>query len=430
MPAPRIVALVALASALTIRTDAGAAESLSLERAVDLVLAHDERAAIAERQSDAAAARVDKARSFFFPSVTLTGNYLRRGRKSQFQEYNALSATLQVNLTLFDARSIPLYRTATFERSAAELDAHEAQRLLGFEAADAYLATLGQERVVAAAQHRVDFARQNLADARGRAGAQLASSNDVTKAELEQATAERELVRAQGDLERAYLELGHLVGADLAPPLLEPRSLLDAAGAPAGEPGTLVAQAETRRLDVAADREHARAAVEFAREPRMRWFPALGLTGQYRATNEAGLAGNNTDWFLGVTATWLLYDGGTRGADADERDAQAEIAHLSLRADVRRVALEVRTAVTQLASAQQLVVKAQAAVEAARKNVSETSTLYKQGLARALEVANATAALFDAEVALAREGYGLGVALLDLRAALGLDPLGREPKKS
>jgi outer membrane protein TolC len=69
-------------------------------------------------------------------------------------------------------------------------------------------------------------------------------------------------------------------------------------------------------------------------------------------------------------------------------------------------------------------------VAAAQKNVSETSTLYKQGLARALEVADATAGLYDAEVALAQESYQLGVALLDLRAALGLDPLGREPQKS
>jgi outer membrane protein TolC len=440
----RIVTLVALVTA----TAAGAtlftaeraraaepsaaetAQPLSLERALELVLVHDERAAQAAESRVAAEARVDKARSFFFPSLTLTGNYLRRGRASQFQEHNALNATLAVSLTLFDARGIPLYRQAAYERRAATLEESESRRLLGFEAADAYLATLGQERVVAAAQHRLEFARQSLADAKGRASAQIASSNDVTKAELEAATAERELVRAQAQLETAYLELGHLVGARVAPPLVEPRPLLDAAATPGGDAKTLVAQAQARRLDIAANREHARSAEEFAREPGMRWLPALGLTGQYKASNEAGLAGSHTDWFIGLTATWVVFDGGVRSADAEERGAEAEIARLDVRAGLRQVALDVEKALVELAHAQELEGKAQAAVDAARKNVSETNALYKQGLARALEVADATAGLYDAEVALAQESYGLGVALLDLRAALGLDPLGREPKKS
>jgi outer membrane protein TolC len=407
-----------------------AAETLTLERALELVLVHDERAATAGQERLAAEARVERARAFFFPTVTLTGNYLRRGRASQFQEHDALSATAQLSLTLFDARGIPLYRQAAFERRAAALAETEARRLLTFEAADAYLATLGQERVVAAAQHRLDFARQNLADARGRASAQLTSSNDVTKAELEAATAERELVRAQAQLDAAYLELGHLVGTPVTPPLGEPQTLLAAAAAPGGDPGTLVAQAQARRLDLASQREHARAAEEFAREPDLRWLPALGLTGQYKASNESGLSGSHTDWFVGVSAVWVLWDGGTRDADADERDASAEIARLDVRARVRQVELEVRKALAALAHAQVVMGKAQAAVDAARKNVSETNELYKHGLARALEVADATAGLFDAEVALAQESYGLGVALLDLRAALGLDPLGREPKKS
>ena len=92
---------------------------------------------------------------------------------------------------------------------------------------------------------------------------------------------------------------------------------------------------------------------------------------------------------------------------------------------MRSVALEVETADSALSSARDTATAAEAAVTAARKNVEETRTLYRQGLSRALEVADATAGLFDAEVALARERYGLGIALLDLRAALGSDPLER-----
>ena len=425
-----VVGLAALTPDRARAEQAPAAASLSLERVIELAIARDERAAIAGQNAASASARIDKARSFFFPTVTVSGAYTRRGRASEFQEYNALSATLQVGLTLFDARGFPLYRQAKYESQAADLEAREQRRLLAFEAADAYLATLGQERVVAAAEHRVEFARQNLADTKARAAASISSSNDATRAELELATAERELVRARAELDTAYLQLGHLIGVDIQPPLAAPATLLAAANVPPGLAKQLTGEAQTRRMDLAANREHARAAWEFADEPRMRWFPSLGLAGQARATNESGLANATNDWFISVTATWELWDGGERGADTAEREAQARIAELEVSATARTIALEVRTALAQLAHAQELVGHAQAAVDAARKNVNETSVLYKQGLARAIEVADATAGLFDAEVALARESYGLGVALLDLRAALGLDPLGREPTKS
>jgi outer membrane protein TolC len=59
--------------------------------------------------------------------------------------------------------------------------------------------------------------------------------------------------------------------------------------------------------------------------------------------------------------------------------------------------------------------------------VDETGELYRQGLASALAVSDANLRLFEAEVALARARFGLGLALLDLRAAQGLDALGKEP---
>jgi hypothetical protein len=47
-------------------------------------------------------------------------------------------------------------------------------------------------------------------------------------------------------------------------------------------------------------------------------------------------------------------------------------------------------------------------------------------LATALEAIDANVQLFEAEVELARARLTLGLAFLDLRAGLGLDPLGRE----
>ncbi len=61
------------------------------------------------------------------------------------------------------------------------------------------------------------------------------------------------------------------------------------------------------------------------------------------------------------------------------------------------------------------------------KNAAEIAELYRQGLSNALQVADANVSLFEAEVEVARQRNGLALALLNLRAAQGLDPFGKEP---
>jgi outer membrane protein TolC len=83
----------------------------------------------------------------------------------------------------------------------------------------------------------------------------------------------------------------------------------------------------------------------------------------------------------------------------------------------------------ELRNAQAALKQSELATEQARKNAEETAILYRQGLSTALAVSDAALRLFEAEVSLARTRYSLGVALLDLRAAVGLDPLGKEPQQ-
>ena len=62
------------------------------------------------------------------------------------------------------------------------------------------------------------------------------------------------------------------------------------------------------------------------------------------------------------------------------------------------------------------------AVTAAQRNTAETELLYKQGLARAIELIDANARRFDAEVNRATAKLAMEQAYLELRFALGLDP--------
>jgi outer membrane protein TolC len=421
------LALASLSFAPRSGTAAPAAvRELTLERAIAMALARDERPRIASQQLASSEAQVDRARAFFFPDLSLQGGYSFRGDPGMFQDRHVYSGSAAATLTLFDGRGFPLLSAAKLARSAAELDRAEARRLVAFEAAGAYLTTLGLQAVLEAAQHRVAFAAEQLADARGRASAQLASSNDVSRATLELSTAELALRRARGDLASGMLNLGWLLGAELSGPLRSPDALLaEAARAPVAREAD-IGDAQARRLDVRSGRLRVGAARERAKEPLWRWVPSLSAIGQADATSiEDADTGRSIDWFVGLSAVWTLWDGGERSADRDDLVAQAEVAELEVARQTRGVALQVQNALVALDTSRRTIDAASSAVTAARKNVEEARALYKQGLARALDVADATAGLFEAEVALAQERYGLGLALLDLRSALGQEPLER-----
>jgi outer membrane protein TolC len=408
-----------------------ASEPLTLARAVELARARNERPQIAAEQAAAAAARLDRARAFFFPELALTATYTRRayevtrdvgGQPVVIQSLNALNGNATVGSVIFDARGIPLYRAAAADLEAARLDASEAERLIGFEAADAFLQTLALMQVRGAAEHRLALAKESLHDASTRFEAQLVSSNDVTKAELELANAQAQLTSSQNDVERARLSLGLLLATPPPEELVEPQ-----APEPTLEPEQqLISDALATRGDLRALEARQRSARLFAQEPLMRLLPTLSLTAQLRGTNEAGLSGNTIDGFGALTLGWVLFDGGERCAERNERLALTRVAELNTQAAGRATQVQVSTALVTIANAKSSLTQSQAAATAARKNAGETAELYRQGLAGALDAQDARVRLFEAEVAQARSRYGLQLAHLELRAATGLQALAPE----
>jgi outer membrane protein TolC len=411
-------------------------EPLTLERAVSLAAERNESALTAQARSEAAEARVARARAFFFPRLNVSATYTRRlqevvrqvgGEDVVIQTRNALSGNATATVPLFDARGFPLLQAASRDREATALDAVEARRQVSFQAATAFLSTLGQQQVAQASERRLAFARQSLEEAKARAQAGLASTNDVTRAQLDVATAEADLADAVGQAETSRLELGYLLVAPVEGPLGAPETLLGEASRPAESFALLTEGALERRPDILSAKLRVEQQQALAREPLARLFPTLSASGQYSLTNEAGLSGRNWNAFVSVNLGWSLFDGGERYADRRERLALVRVQELDVAARTRRVDVSVDRANVALRTAQAALNRSQVAVEAARQNAEETSILYRQGIASSLALSDAQVRQFEAEVALARARYALGSALLELRAAVGLDPLGKEP---
>jgi outer membrane protein TolC len=316
------------------------------------------------------------------------------------------------------------------QRNADVAAAAEGRRQLAFEVSQAFLATLGTSQVQEASARRFAFARQNLDAAKARFSAGLASVNDVTRAELEYATAEVGVTQVKGQVETSTLQLGHLLDAQDAVrgKLVVPEFLIEAAAAEAADAQGLINEALARRLDVGSLRWIASSQHALAKVPMLGFIPSLSASGRYSITNEPSFNNRNWNWTAGATLSWNLFDGLARFGQQREQRALAKLADLDLQAATRRVDLEVREALVSLANQRAALKQATTAHEIAKKNAAETTELYRQGLASALQVADANVSLFEAEVAFVQERYGLGVAFLSLEAALGLDPFGKEPR--
>lgn len=394
--------------------------ALTIERAVDLAVTRNERSAIADTTVEAAEARVRRARTAFLPRVDISGNL---GTDIGNGSERDLSTSAVLTQPIFDARVFPLYRQQRFERDAARLSADDSKRVLGFDAAVSFLTTLSFEQVLLAAERRRDFAQTNLDDVRARFDAGLVSSNDVTRAELELATAVRGLAQARGDVQASRVDLENLLKADvdvLAPPV----ALLDKADDPPLAAESAVAEAQARRGDIAARRARVEALRAFADEPRARFFPSVLLNAQTRNINDGPITNRNNEGFVGVSFAWPVFDAGLRGADRAERTANVRGAELQLELELRDVERQMHSAAVQLTTEQASLREAAAAVRAARKNADETNILYREGLASALELADATQRLFEAEVAEVTARYRMALAYLSLREASGVAAVG------
>jgi outer membrane protein TolC len=393
----------------------------TLEAAIARAIEKDEDVVAAEARREGASARVDVARAALFGELTIVGNLTRRAREVT-RDVGGETITIQsayaggveavAIVPIFDRRAHKALRQVRLEREAAGLDEQETRRLIGLEVAATYLAALGAERVVAAAERRAEYATARLADARARSTAGLESSSDATGAELELATAQRERAAAEADLQVAYEELGFLVGGEVTGPLAVPETLLDAAA----KSGPLE---DKRRLDLAAADLRVDAAHAAAEVPRAGWWPRLDLTGVIGADNEPGFTGEYHDWSVALVATWQVWDGGARNAEARELEASAKAAAAEAAGLRRRARTGVQVARTKLGGARAALVEAERAATAAGKYADEIAILYAQGLTRALEVTDAGQRRFEADVALVRARFDVGIAYLEELATTG-----------
>ena len=399
--------------------------------AVKQALDHHEDAAIALIRLKQAEARERQVLARLFPQLQARASvvYLPAS-KSEFADLGTIesesktitSGAADLSVDLVNLSALADYLSAPDRTEVQKLETQETRRRLAFAVARQFLTVLATEQVKEAAAKRLEVSGLTVEQAEQRLNAGVGRPSDVTRAQLEQASAESTQISSSRDVTLESLSLGQLlVLRDALPPRSKrpKQSLIDFDW----KSQALKDEALESRLDLRQAKLIIETTSMAIRQNLAGYLPTISA-GASVSKSDDGVVERDVQWNVGVNMRWELYSGGYREAEDARLEAEAQAAGLTVDKLTRTIAHEIDVAQKRLEAS--LAERDQAAVQAelAEKNGQQTAQMFEHGLATALERVDAIANTFSAQASLVGRNLEVRLAELALLQALGRWPTG------
>lgn len=391
------------------------------QQAIDRALARNPSAIVAVKQIDRASGLVLQARALWLPNVTGNGIFTRLDHARVF---NGMVATPANQWNGNVAATVPLLaptawvgdRQARDAREVTRLEAIDVRRQLAEAVGNAYLNVLLGHRQLEVAKRATETSRAHYDFAHTRLEIGLGNAVDDARA----AQALRSDEAAQQNTLTALIRTQSALAVLLSEEdLVDVVDDVDLPAAPASEQAIGVARAGRTDVKVLAGRQVATANLR-----RDIWaYYAPALVAQLQAFKQTKtLLLPEQGWQAVIVLQLPLFDGGARFGIQAERRALDEEAQVQLDAQLRQVALEVRTAFSVVKNADEALAAARAAAAAANDAAKLAGQSYRAGSTTNLEVIDAVRQARDAETRVAIAEHSARQARLDLVLATGAFP--------
>lgn len=413
------------------------APTLTMEQAVEIAMREQPSLRLARAQIEAARGRVDQVKTTLRPQVTVSGGVnLAGGQGSDVRNVSGgLTGTASANWRITD------FGLTRAQVRAAELNVEAAGAGTQINELDVrtnveltYLEAIARARAVNVAETTVRNEELHLDQARRFVAAQARDPIEVTVAQARAANAKAALAQSQTSAAISLANLRSAIGWvdptqtirvgqtwPTAPPDTSPPAL------PA-----LVETARTKRPElVQLDRQvaAAEANIDVARKSRR---PVLAATARanygpgasYAEDPMTGTFVSNFDashpnWSIGLTLSWLMFDGGRQNADVRVARANRESALAQRDALLLQMTSQLDATRATIEAARASIVASTEAVTAARAQLRLAEARYAQGLGNQIELTDAQVALTLSEGNLIQAEWGLASAWASLRRQLG-----------
>lgn len=388
---------------------------------------------------DEANERVRRAQSGFWPRVDVTET-VQRGNHPVFA-FSSLLAQRQFTAANFAIPALnhpdpvtntrtaftleqPLFNggltrlgveAANLDHVVATATRDDAAQDLAFRSAQAFVRVLQLEALVRATDAAVAAAESDRQRARARREVGLVTEGDALAVDVHLADMRQRQIAAAGDLTVGRLQLAEAVGLPLTASIVPVRP----ASRPApGDEDALVREALATHPQVRQATAHLQLADNGRRTARAGLLPTVGVQGGWEL-NGATLGTQQSSWVIGAEVRVNLF----RGFADDARMAEARHAYVRATAErervERRIEVDVRGALAQLAAARAREDAGQAALNQARESQRIIRDRYESGLATVTDVLRAAEATLDAESRATRAETDVILQTVALDRALG-----------
>ena len=414
-------------------------ESWTLDRAVATALEHSPDARTARARADGAQALVDQAQSAWLPQLSLAGRYtdtnnpmmafgsILNQRAFNFGlnfnhpgQVDDLTASGTVAYNLYSGGRATAGRTAARAGAeAASLDLHGAQQQLIAEVVKATLNLRKAREAVTAVEGGVRAYEASIVVARDRYAAGQMLKADLLSLEVQLAQTRETLSSARHGAALAARAFGFVLG-------LEPTG--DSIELPDEDPALTRLAVPTsgdfsQRPELLAVQARVRAAEAMVEAARGGHRPTVNAFATYQY-NQGWTTDHHADsWLAGVALDLNVFDGGQTTAKI--RQSMAELAAVKemFRKASLGIGLEVEQARLAHADAVERLAVSASAVEQAEESAALTRARFEKQSLLTADLIGAESRLLEARLRHMVAAADERLAVIDLRRALGLDPL-------
>jgi outer membrane protein TolC len=404
---------------------------LTLQQAKDVALFDNPGLQAAMTRVTKATAVAQQAKSAWMPTVEAYGSAYRMeevpGSSGGFGSFNNLTAGVDVSWLLFDGLA-RRYRimASKYGEEISENSTLDAQRLLLQGVSTAYLSAMlaEEQRLIALETAKLNEILYKETYERNLAG--IASRADVMNFKMRKIASENQALSAELASSRAKIALATLMGIDdaaMTNKLQAVSSVEEEFGVNEDDFNQEIRYAMLNRPDLIQKEleiEQAEAAVKVEKGTYMPTVVATGRYGYNGATDTETLdEDENTEAYIGVAASWDLFDGGLRHGKVGAIKADAAAVEALYRQTKLEVVSEIRVALTSLEIQNQALKKSAEIYQLSAEIQDIVTEEYNASLASVTRLNQVQTDATSAKASWAKERISRILAIENLNAATG-----------
>ncbi len=441
LPAAAAFVVVTVATASVLAVNEPPPKVLRLEDALSTALEHQPTVLQARAQTEAAAGRVEQARSPYLPQVTGTAAFQRIHSSSSFGSstvtptgtgnvgtptaisssgtFNRFSAGVSANQLIWDfGTTINRTKAASQSRDAQQFSERTARQQVMLQVRQAFFQAHEQRALITVAHEAIANQERHLAQIQGFVEQGIRPEIDLAQARTDLANARVQLINAQAAYTTAKAQLNQAMGVQGPLDFDVSEEPLSAVAEENESVSRLAAIAAESRPELRA----------FERQQRAAELTLSAIRGEYGPTLSAqgGVSelGNSLDalgfnWNVGVVLNWPIFQGGVTAGQSREARANIDVAKAQLAEQQLQIRVDVETASLAVQTAKVVITAAADATLNAHEQLRLAEGRYESGVGSIIELNDAQLSLQNAEAQSVQAETSLALARAQLLLALG-----------